>query len=873
MDTAKRTFRVAAHSFKSVPGDVEGNSDIIRAGLAQMDETGAQIYVTPELVLAGYDLRKDHDDPSITDLCEDGIEALAPATKGKVAFIGTHIYFQQPDSPHPEYKNVEGKAFNGVAIIVDGEVRAIRLKSRLASHTDGRNINGPYEEELYFHKGEWATEIEFCGKKIPVLGKDDPFVITEDMVQSDSLKNLVGLRILVEICEEHWRKDRPANAHTAGSGKEVDLVVGLHGSFEYFAWNGSDADVNAVKGDHRDANTLEGTQITRAPTVGAYAAGNQGGAFVLCGGAKCTMSGDTEAFMLKEAPRLAFNDDNILTTPAFDLDEIRRRQETGEGFRREEFPADELKEPLAMGWEHMPHHKYEIMARILTKGLLDYMVATKRQGIALSFSGGMDSTSCALFVRLMSHYAFAELGVEGVQKKFAYLRNISYEDKDGNTVRFPKINEIDTPEKLMERLLLTFYQKTKNNSEAGEMAAQTLTEAYGSRHYTLEIDAAVDALHASLEKGMNRSLGWEAHHALKEGDPIRTQNMRILYENAAARWRGINILQAGNIDSLLVLAPSDWNEIWRKYYTLGGDDNGHLGLLAGVCKEAPFDEGLVGFMMHVAKGELWGYKPTAKETEAYKMVLAQDFSPELMPKEFQQKAEAEGRIPYIIDSCIAYHQHVKQGKTPLETFIGFERFYAPELVKYWDQMDADYARLDVRTFNDATGKFDGPLKKSNRMPSFDLEQIATVVDKTFSVHPGGQFARYQLPLSIFLGYNLDAENTHRLNALNKGFGKQIEQMKAYVRARRIVEYAGADTARREQMDAEGIGHAKNEEVDLKLLEKHAAKRKFTILKPEYFSQEDQSTIQRYFADLKQKAHASTKNWMTTLMQNIIVWQR
>jgi NAD+ synthase (glutamine-hydrolysing) len=161
-------MQVAIAQLNQVLGDLPGNARRLADAIEDGRRAGASLVVTPELSLCGYPPEDLLLRPAFLDACASELGALAARVRGVAAIVG-----------FPEARN--GKRHNAVAVIRDGEVRAIYRKECLPNYT-------VFDEERYFEPGA------------------EPCVFDVD-----------GVRCAVIICEDVWFPGPSARAKAAGA--------------------------------------------------------------------------------------------------------------------------------------------------------------------------------------------------------------------------------------------------------------------------------------------------------------------------------------------------------------------------------------------------------------------------------------------------------------------------------------------------------------------------------------------------------------------------------------------------------------------------------------------------------------------------------
>ena len=129
-------------------GDLPGNAAKARAALEKGAHEGADLVVLPELFIAGYPPQDLVLRESFVRACMHEVEELAETTKGR----GTALVIGTP------WMDGE-KAHNSVALLEDGEVRAVRHKTDLPNY-------GVFDEKRVFSPGAAPEPVDFRGFRL-----------------------------------------------------------------------------------------------------------------------------------------------------------------------------------------------------------------------------------------------------------------------------------------------------------------------------------------------------------------------------------------------------------------------------------------------------------------------------------------------------------------------------------------------------------------------------------------------------------------------------------------------------------------------------------------------------------------------------------
>ncbi len=255
--------------------------------------------------------------------------------------------------------------------------------------------------------------------------------------------------------------------------------------------------------------------------------------------------------------------------------------------------------------------------------LFDYLRKSKAKGFVLSLSGGADSSTIAVLVAEMVRRGIQELGLDGFIAKLGLPLTSSTED----------------PEKaLVNQLLTTAYQGTKNSSEDTFNSAKILAESLGAAFMSWTIDEEVQSYTQKIEGALGRSLTWEQ-------DDLSLQNIQ-------ARSRSPIIWLLANLKNALLLSTSNRSEGDVGYATMDGDTSGSISPIAGVDKD---------FVIHWLQ---WAEKNL--DRPGLQAVNSLTPTAELRPIERSQTDEKD-LMPYSVLVAIE-RLAIRDRRSPLEVF-------------------------------------------------------------------------------------------------------------------------------------------------------------------------------------------------------------
>jgi NAD+ synthase (glutamine-hydrolysing) len=320
-----------------------------------------------------------------------------------------------------------------------------------------------------------------------------------------------GLHYGFEICEDAWRGDlRPGHRL---SERKVDLI--FNPSASHFAMG---------KTSLRQQLVTESSRQFSCFYCYVNLLGNEAGKMIYDGEILFAKDGT----LLSRNALLSFKDVQILS------------------FQVEPIPQS-IAPILSKEWE---------FAQATGLALFDYLRKSKSKGFVLSLSGGADSSTLAILVAEMVRRGIQELGTAAFASKLGLPapQPGAEEEKD-----------------MVQQLLTTAYQSTKNSSKETLLSAKALAESIGATFYTWSIDEEVNSYTQKIEKATGQPLTWEE-------DDITLQNIQ-------ARTRSPIIWMLANKKNALLLATSNRSEGDVGYATMDGDTSGSISPIAGVDKD------------------------------------------------------------------------------------------------------------------------------------------------------------------------------------------------------------------------------------------------------------------------------------------------
>ncbi|MCS7004828.1 MAG: NAD(+) synthase [Cytophagales bacterium] len=575
-----KILKVAGASLNQTPLDWENNRRNIIEAIRQAKKNQVNVLCLPELCICGYGCEDMFLSYSTAETAWYILQTILPETTQITVNVGLPIW---------HYNRV----YNTAALLADGKIVGFVAKQFLAN-------NGIHYETRWFTAWQAgkATEIERDGKRYPF---------------GDVIFEVNQLKIGFEICEDAWAAERPGrNLYKSG----IDIV--LNPSASHFSFE---------KLETRKRFVVDGSRQFGCTYIYANLVGNEAGRAIYDGGVIIAQNGK----LLCVSERFTYHNVH-LTKADISISTQHQQQAQMSGIFQPDlrnYPAlvkisflenypEKISPPILKekSWEASPYLKEEEFARAIALALFDYMRKTRSHGFVLSLSGGADSSSLAIAVRLMIYLAIEQLGLEKFKEKLKYIADLQ---------------RCQTQEEICSVLLAVAYQPTENSSETTQKAAQSLAQSIGATFYQFDINPIFKAYVQTIENALGRPLSWQQ-------DDIALQNIQ-------ARVRAPSIWLLANLRKALLLATSNRSEAAVGYATMDGDTSGGLSPLAGIDK--PFIQRWLLWLEQVGlEGEL--------RFPVLRLVNEQKPTAELRPLSYQQTDE-DDLMPYsVLNQLEAY---------------------------------------------------------------------------------------------------------------------------------------------------------------------------------------------------------------------------
>ena len=588
--------RLGAAFLNQTPLAWEQNLENIGAALDLARQRGVSFLCLPELALTGYGCEDVFLAPHLRDRSLDLLESLLPRTGGLFTAFGLPM-------------EIEGRVYDCMAVCADRRLLGVVAKQHLA-------LDGLHYEPRWFKP--WpsgrAGVLNFRGRSVPA--GDLVFAVGEACVG-------------FEICEDAW--SGPARPAAGLAERGANLIFCPAAS--HFAF-GKTAVRRAL-----------GEQAAQGHAVAyAYAnlMGNESGRVIFDGGSYIL---DARGARVAEGARFSYQPMGLCDAVV----ELKARPLAELGRVRAAFEAAPVAEPAAAAlsgpqiFEREPNEEF---ARAVALGLFDYLRKSRARGYALSLSGGADSSSCAVLVRLMAQFAAADLGWSAFTAALPCV---------------PGLREAAGLRAAMPLLLSTLYQASANSTAVTREAATAVAAAVGCRHHAVQIQALVDAYRAMAQSVLGRSLAWQ-------DDDLTLQNLQ-------ARVRSPGVWALANAEGRLLLATNNRSEASTGYTTMDGDTSGGLAPVAGVGKQF-----LRAWLRWMEEEGPQGLDPMP----ALKAVNDQEPTAELRPPEDAQTDERD-LMPYAVLDALERSAVVGR-LPPLQAYAALraaEPDQSPKRLKEW----------------------------------------------------------------------------------------------------------------------------------------------------------------------------------------------
>ncbi|TGE17601.1 NAD(+) synthase [Hymenobacter elongatus] len=508
-------MRIAGAALNQIPFDWQHNLRTIREAIEQAKAAGVELLCLPELCLTGYGCEDLFLSDWLSVAALDYLQHIRSWTNGILVCVGLPV-------------RLEGRTYNTVAVLRDGEIVGFAAKQFLAN--DGVH-----------YEPRWFTGWQ-AGQTGTVAWGEQQWPI------GDLVFEHRGVRFGFEICEDAWRPDteRPA-CRLKG---RVDLIV--NPSASHFAMSKTDVRYNLV---------LNASRNFDCTYLYANLLGNEAGRMIYDGEILIARNGH----LLHRNQLLSFKEVDM---ECVDVD---------------------FATPLARAEAITPlpvPDEYRELNQALSLALFDYLRKARSRGFVLSLSGGADSCMCAIGVAEMVRLGTLEIGTAEFMRRAGcftaedILRIAgparAQTDQEAAGPQDASYAHSDAEQQRQQReitghLLTCAYQGTVNSSDATYTSAKELAESLGAVFHNWGIDEEVSGYVGKIEHALGRELTWQT-------DDLALQNIQ-------ARVRAPAIWLLANVQNCLLLTTSNRSEASVGYCTMDGDTAGSISPIAGVDKD------------------------------------------------------------------------------------------------------------------------------------------------------------------------------------------------------------------------------------------------------------------------------------------------
>ena len=678
-----KLLKVAAGVLNQTPLAWEHNKQNIIDAITEAQRQNVSLLCLPELCISGYGCEdafyaQNTIDQSIASLLE-----IVEHTNDIAVAVGLPL----------RHNN---RTYDVACLIVNKRILGFAVKQYLAN-------NGVHYETRWFQP--WQVGLR---DEIKIGEFSYPF--------GDVVFDLSGIRIGFEICEDAWIANRPGRALYE---RGIDII--LNPSASHFSF---------LKSQTRERFVVDASRSFGVSYIYTNMLGNEAGRIIFDGDAMVASNGE----LIVSGARLSY-EDFVIVPAVVDVEATRLTQVQNRGnlalalpnlrvSERFDWPEIEpvMQKAELEAWERGGYLQEEEFARAVALGLFDYLRKSRSQGYVLSLSGGADSSAIAATVFLMIRMAVENLGIDGVKKKLGYIK---------------AIQDCDTPEAMVGKLLTVMYQGTENSSDDTFNSAKELADDIGATFLNININGLVDTYRGLIEEQLGHKLSWKT-------DDIALQNIQ-------ARVRAPGIWMLANINNALLLSTSNRSEAAVGYATMDGDTAGSISPITGIDKH--FLRGWLRWLETVGLNVKNAPEPTDRTSLATGPIAPNELikvkglhavnnlepTAELRPLDKKQTDE-EDLMPYDVLNAIEVSA-IRDKQSPVEVL---------------KLMEVQFAKLH------------------------DREKLLIWVERFFKLWSRNQWKRERYAPSFHLDdHNLDPQSWMRFPILSGGFEKEIDTMKEW----------------------------------------------------------------------------------------------
>jgi NAD+ synthase (glutamine-hydrolysing) len=408
-----RKLTIGGATVNQTPIDWDGNTRRIIQAIHEAKKQEIELLCFPEMCIPGYGC----DDLFLADWLSS--TAWEQLLKIKEECLAITIAVGIP-------LRLDGNTYNGVAVVQDQKILGVTLKQNMAR-------DGVHYEPRWFDPWTPGTTTE-----VDVLG--------QPILAGDLTYEIKGVSFGFEICEDAWRKVRPAESLCH---RKVDLI--LNPSASHFAMS---------KSPSREKLVVESSKEFNCVYAYVNLLGNEAGRMVYDGDILFARNGK----LIHRNRRLSL-DPVVVQGVEIDFDE-----------QNQNFPDIDID----------ISDKNEEFAQATSLALFDYLRKSKSKGFVVSLSGGADSACCAVIVAEMVKRVIQQRGV-------GQFHQLGYNGNEKEITR---------------QMLACAYQASANSSTHTFEAAQQLAAALHAKFFHWQIEDEVQSYQLKIEKVIERPLDW-----------------------------------------------------------------------------------------------------------------------------------------------------------------------------------------------------------------------------------------------------------------------------------------------------------------------------------------------------------------------------
>lgn len=222
-------MRIALAQLNPIVGDLQGNLAQVARTAEQARRDGADLLVTPELVISGYPPKDLLLREGFVAACDRTVDQLAQRTAaGPALLVG-----------HPTHRQVpQGQVANAVSLLVGGDVRTTVHKTLLPNYD-------VFDEQRYFREADDVVPIEYGGLRLGVhicedawWGVPDTFYHQDPCQRFDPVARLAarGVDLFINLSASPFEIDKPQRRlsilrrHTVAHGRPLLFVNQIGGN-------------------------------------------------------------------------------------------------------------------------------------------------------------------------------------------------------------------------------------------------------------------------------------------------------------------------------------------------------------------------------------------------------------------------------------------------------------------------------------------------------------------------------------------------------------------------------------------------------------------------------------------------------------------